>query len=359
MDMSPSAELFQEIKGNSVPVETFLEKIRAGNPVVDVRSPAEFTHGHIPGALNMPLFSNEERAMVGTLYTRKGKEDALTKGLEIIGPKLKDFANQGLSLAANHEMLIYCWRGGMRSASMAWLFETVGLKASVLTGGYKSYRRFVHESLSFPFRFIVIGGMTGSGKTEILSELGKLGHPVVDLEKLASHKGSVFGAIGEPVQPTTEQFENLLFEDLWVKDKAGPIFIEDESIAIGSVFLPKPFHQRMLQCPLVVIQVPREDRVLRLVNLYAGADKDILTRALHSIERRIGLEDTHKAMDHIEKGNFEEAVQTVLDYYDKLYFRTMQNFHKNKKTITLELTKTDTADNAQRFINCLIHENLL
>jgi len=359
MNMSHSTELFHEIKGNSIPVEIILEKIKAGNPVVDVRSPAEFTRGHIPGALNLPLFSDEERAIVGTLYTKKGKEDALTKGLEIIGPKLKDFARQGLSLAADHEILVYCWRGGMRSASMAWLFETVGLKASVLNGGYKSYRRFVHEFLSFPFPFIVIGGMTGSGKTEILSELGKLGHPVVDLEKLASHKGSVFGAIGEPGQPTTEQFENLLFEDLWVKDKAVPIFIEDESIAIGSVFLPKPFHQRMLHCPLVVIEVPRENRVMRLVNLYAGADKDILARALQSIERRIGLEDTRKAMGHIETGNFEEAVQTVLSYYDKMYFRTMQNHHKEKKTITLELTKTDTADNAQQIINRLIHDNLL
>ena len=359
MDASHSTELFHEIKGNSLPVEIFLEKTRAGNPVVDVRSPAEFSRGHIPGAFNIPLFSDEERAIVGTLYTRRGKEDALTKGLEIIGPKLKDFARQGLSLAANHEILIYCWRGGMRSASMAWLFETVGLKASVLAGGYKSYRHFVHEFLSFPFPFIVIGGMTGSGKTEILSELGKLGHPVVDLEKLASHKGSVFGAIGEPVQTTTEQFENLLFEDLWAKDKTGPIFIEDESIAIGPVFLPKPFHQRMLQCPLVVIEVPREDRVRRLVNLYAGADKDVLIRALHSLERRIGLEDTRKAIGHIDTGNFKEAVMTVLNYYDKVYFRTMQNHHKDKKTITLELTKTDNADNAHQIINCLILENIL
>lgn len=359
MDTSHSAELFHEIKGNSIPVEIILEKIRAGNPIVDVRSPAEFTRGHIPGAFNIPLFSDEERAIVGTLYTRKGKEDALTKGLEIIGPKLKDFARQGLSLAANHEILIYCWRGGMRSASMAWLFETVGMKASVLSGGYKAYRRFVHEFLSLPFPFIVIGGMTGSGKTEILSELGKMGYPVVDLEKLASHKGSVFGSIGEPVQPTTEQFENLLFENLWAKDKTGRIFIEDESIAIGSVFLPKPFHQRMLQCPLVIIEVPPEERVQRLVNLYAGADKNILIRALHSIERRIGLEDTRKAIGHIEMGDFEEAVRTVLNYYDKMYFRTMQSHHKDKKTITLELMKTEPADKAQRFINRLIHENLL
>jgi len=288
-------------KSNSIPVEAFLEKRKAGNPLIDVRSPSEFAHGHIPGAVNMPLFSDDERAIVGTLYLHKGKEDAFSKSLDIIGPKLKDFAVQGLSLAANHEILLYCWRGGMRSESMAWLFETSGLKTSVLTGGYKSYRRFVHEFLSYPFPFIVIGGMTGSGKTEILSELVKQGHIALDLENLASHKGSVFGAIGEPAQPTTEQFENLLFEDLWQKKKSGPIFIEDESIAIGSVFLPKPLHQRMLHCPLIVIGVPREDRIRRLLKLYTLADKDILTRALQRIERRIGMEDTHKAIGYVEK----------------------------------------------------------
>jgi tRNA 2-selenouridine synthase len=348
-----------EAKSNSFPVEAILEKRRTGSPLIDVRSPSEFAHGHIPGAVNIPLFSDEERAIVGTLYNHKGKEDALSKGLEIIGPKLKDFAGQGLSLATNHELVVYCWRGGMRSASMAWLFETLGLKASVLTGGYKSYRRFVHEFLSFSFSFIVIGGMTGSGKTEILTELGRLGHPVVDLEKLASHKGSVFGAIGEPAQPTTEHFENLLFEDLMVRKKESPIFIEDESIAIGSVFLPKPFYQRMLQCPLIILEVPLEERVSRLVSLYAGADKDILTGALHRLERRIGLSDTHKAIAHIETGNFEEAVMTVLNYYDKVYFRTMQNHHKDKKTITLELTKSNTADNAQLIADHLIQENLM
>ena len=168
----------QEVKSNCIPAEAFLEKRKSGNPVVDVRSPSEYMQGHIPGAVNMPLLSDEERAVVGTLYTRKGKEDAISTALEIIGPKLKDFASQGLSLAPDHEILIYCWRGGMRSSSMAWLFETVGLKASVLTGGYRSFRRFVHEFFSFPFRFIVIGGMTGSGKTEILTELGRQGSAV-------------------------------------------------------------------------------------------------------------------------------------------------------------------------------------
>jgi tRNA 2-selenouridine synthase len=359
MDNADAAEPFHEVKGHSLSVNSFLEKRNAGNPVVDVRSPGEFARGHIPGAINMPLFSNEERAVVGSLYTKKGKEDALQVSLEIIGPKLKDFAKQGISLAARHEILIYCWRGGMRSASMAWLFKTAGLKAYVLTGGYKSYRRFVHDYLSSPFQFIVIGGMTGSGKTEILRELGKMGYTMVDLEELASHKGSVFGAIGEGAQPTTEQFENLLFENLWLKNKNNPIFLEDESIAIGSVFLPKIFHQRMLQCPLVTIGVPYEDRVHRLVNLYTGVDKDILIAALHSIEKRLGTENMHKAIGLIAQGRFEEAVFIVLNYYDKMYFKTMQHHHKDKKTITLELTKSNATENAKQIVACVNHENLL
>jgi tRNA 2-selenouridine synthase len=349
----------QAVNANSLTVESFLQKRNSGCRVVDVRSPAEFTKGHIPGAINMPLFSDEERALVGTLYARSGKEDAISWSLEIIGPKLKDFARQGLSLAENQEILIYCWRGGMRSSSMAWLFETAGMKASVLTGGYKSYRRFLHDYLSYPFNFIVIGGMTGSGKTESLLELERLDYPVVNLEKLASHKGSVFGAIGEPAQPATEQFENLLFESILRLDKNKPIFIEDESISIGSVFLPKPFHQRMLDCPLVNLIVPYEDRIIRLVNLYTSADKEILIRALIRIGKRIGTEDTQKAIDLIRQGNFEEAVFIVLKYYDKVYYRTMQHHHKDKKSISLELLKAGVDQYAKQVIVCLTYEKLL
>ncbi|MBN1413734.1 MAG: tRNA 2-selenouridine(34) synthase MnmH [Bacteroidales bacterium] len=354
-----STEPPQPIKNSSLSVETFLGKRNSGNPIVDVRSPAEYAKGHIPGAVNMPLFTNEERAMIGTLYTKSGKEDALSRGLEIIGPKLKDFARQGLSLAENHEILVYCWRGGMRSSSMAWLFETIGCKASVLTGGYQSYRHFIHKYLSSSFNFIVIGGMTGSGKTEILVELDRMGYQVINLEKLASHKGSVFGAIGESGQPSTEQFENLLFENIARFDKKKLIFIEDESIAIGSVFLPKPFYERMLQCPLLNLVVPFEDRINRLVNLYAGANTEILNRALKKIEKRIGMENTRKAIDYIREHNFREAVFIVLRYYDKVYYKTMQRHHKEKKTITLELHNKAMTESIQQIIHDLNTNKLL
>lgn len=349
----------QAATGNSLTAALFLQKRKSGCPVVDVRSPAEYKKGHIPGAGNMPLFNDEERALVGTLYAKSGKEDALSKSLEIIGPKLQDFAQQGLSLSEGQEVLLYCWRGGMRSAGMARLFGTIGITASVLDGGYKSYRRHLHDFLALPFRFIVIGGMTGSGKTEVLAELEKMGYPVVDLERLAHHKGSVFGAIGEPPQPTTEHFENLLFERMALLKSDNPVFIEDESISIGSVFLPGPFHRRMLACPLLELAVPYEDRIDRLVKVYAGADMDVLTGALARIERRIGTEDTQKAVCLIREGRTEEAVSIILRYYDKVYNRTRQVLHKGKEIITLELIKAGADEYARQVIACLLHKNLL
>jgi tRNA 2-selenouridine synthase len=340
-------------------VRDFLARRNAGNPVIDVRSPAEFRQGHIPGALHIPLFTDEERATIGTLYSRSGKEDAVAKGLEIIGPKLKDFARKGLSIEENRDILLYCWRGGMRSASMAWLFETIGRKAFMLEGGYKSYRRYIHDYLSLPFHFIIIGGLTGSGKTELLTELEKSGHPVVNLEKIASHKGSVFGSIGEKEQPTTEQFENMLYENMSSFDQNISIFIEDESISIGSVFLPKPFHDRMLLCPLVIINVPYEDRIKRLVALYTSVDADILISAVEKIEKRLGSEDTQKVTGCIRQQNYEEAIFTVLKYYDKVYYRTMQSHFKEKKIITLDFNESSMPENAKYLADCLKTEKLI
>ncbi|MBN2274438.1 MAG: tRNA 2-selenouridine(34) synthase MnmH [Bacteroidales bacterium] len=359
MEKDLLSDIKQTTKSNNVSVESFLQKRDEGYPLIDVRSPAEYEKGHIPGAVNIPLFNNEERALIGTLYFKRGKEDAVSRSLEVIGPKLKDFATKGISLAENQEILVYCWRGGMRSSSMAWLFETIGLKTSVLTGGYKSYRHYIHNYLSYPFSFIVIGGMTGSGKTELLTELNRQGYPVVNLEKLASHKGSVFGAIGEPDQPTNEHFENLLFENMFLLDKEKPVFIEDESISIGSLFIPKPFHQRMLECPLLNLIVPHEERIERLVNIYTCVEKKVLIHALGKIEKRLGTENTRRAIGLICRDNFDEAVFIVLHYYDKIYYRTMQNLHKGEKTINLEFRNADLAERSQQIIACLTYEKLL
>jgi tRNA 2-selenouridine synthase len=171
-------------------------------PFVDVRTPSEFSKGHIPGAINIPLFSDEERSVVGTVYKREGEREAVLKGLSFVGPKMTAMLDRGIDLAGNKRQLgVYCWRGGRRSASMAWLFSQGDIKCSLLAGGYKNYRTHVLDEFGKERNIIIVGGMTGSGKTEILKEIDLMGEQVIDLEGIANHRGSAFGAIGRPPQP--------------------------------------------------------------------------------------------------------------------------------------------------------------
>lgn len=288
-------------------------------PVVDVRTPAEFEQGHIPGARNIPLFSNEERARVGKTYKQAGKNEAVIAGLEYAGPKMKDLALQASKLAKNNTLLVHCWRGGMRSASMAWLFKTVGLESHILEGGYKSFRRFVLEYLEKDFPFIVVGGLTGSGKTDILHELSRQGQQVLDLERLASHKGSAFGGLGEETQRTNEQFENDIFWELHKMDMDQPIWLEDESRNIGRNTLPSGIHRHIRCSSLIFLDVPFEERVNRLVKDYAKfPDKDLCI-SVEKIRPRLGDQAAREAIDGIKDGDYGKTARLVLHYYDKSY----------------------------------------
>lgn len=299
-------------------------------PVIDVRSPAEFEHGHIPGAVNLPLFSNEERSVIGTLYLQKGSSEAILKGLELIGPKMKEFASLALQIAPDCHALLHCWRGGMRSNSMAWLLNTVGIQTDTLEGGYKSFRNWARVCFSEPYNLVIIGGMTGSGKTDVLEALELMGKQVIHLERLACHKGSVFGGFGMPSQPTTEQFENNLFMQLRQINPSEIIYVEDESLAIGKVFIPRPFYDRMVSAPAVNLVVPLKQRIQRLMAGYAGENKDQLISNVQRIQKRLGLENTSLVIESIQNGEMEKAIEKVLHYYDKLYMRTM-SLHKRKK----------------------------
>ena len=288
-------------------------------PVIDVRSPKEFSQGHIPGAFSIPLFSDEERAQVGITYTKSGNRLATMKGLEIVGPKLKDYAVQAQKIAPGGEVLVHCWRGGMRSEAMAWLFSFSGLKTSVLEGGYRAYRRYIRDALSIGPSMIVLGGMTGSGKTEILRHLSEQGDQVVDLENLAHHKGSAFGSLGEPEQPTTEQFENDLAKVWMALDPGKPAWIEDESLNIGKVIIPDVFFQRMRNSPMYYIDLSFENRVERLLKEYGSFDREILTEIIIKISKRMGGDITKYATDSLLRNDKKKAVETVLSYYDKTY----------------------------------------
>jgi len=321
-------------------VAIFIDSARS-IPVIDVRSPKEFLQGHIPGAVNLPLFSDEERAVVGTTYTKKGKDAALLAGLDFVGPKMVDFVKIARKHARNNEVLVHCWRGGMRSEAMAWLFRFAGLQTSVLEGGYKAYRRFIRESLAAGPELIVLGGMTGSGKTELLHFLEEQGEQVLDLEALANHKGSAFGALGQSEQPTNEQFENDLAAKWLTFDPDKPVWLEDESLNIGKVIIPEVLFQRMSKAPLVLIDVPFEDRIERLTLDYGTFDVAALAEILQKISRRIGNEMAGFAIDALNAGDVKTAVSTVLRYYDKTYEYGLskRNFKDIKKVNFAEFRK--------------------
>jgi tRNA 2-selenouridine synthase len=216
-------------------------------------------------------------------------------------------------------ILVHCWRGGMRSEHMAALFEKEGYLAGLMAGGYKAYRRYVRSSFIAPVPVIVVGGYTGSGKTELLGMIARLGCQVIDLEELACHKGSSFGALGQPPQPTNEQFENDLFMHWSGMDLSKPVWLEDESRMIGKVTLPDPVFEKISNGILLHIEVPKPIRVKRLVLEYAAFDKRLLAEAVGRISERLGRPRTREALEAIENGEFEKVADNVLRYYDKSY----------------------------------------
>ncbi len=303
---------------NNISVGDFV-KLSKDIPVIDVRSPKEYNTGHIPGSFNIPIFNNEERTIVGTIYKQKNKNDAILKGLDFVGPKLSDFLKQAQKITANNKLIVYCWRGGMRSASMAWLFETAGIQSYIIEGGYKSYRK--HGKLNFTKtkKLIVLGGFTGCGKTEILHKIHEQGEQVIGLEKIANHKGSVFGALGQNSQPTNEQFENNLIAE-WMKlDLNKPIWVEDESHSIGSNWIPDELYNLMKISPVLKIELDKKTRIKRLVNEYAVFDNKTLESCIQKIEKRLGGQNVKQAIESLEKGDLSNVADITLNYYDKSY----------------------------------------
>jgi len=318
-------------------------------PIIDVRSPAEYAHAHIPGAYNIPLFSNDERAQVGTSYKKQGKEKAVILGLELVGSKLADYVRQARPLAVENKLLVHCWRGGMRSASMAWLLNTAGLQAKTLIGGYKAYRRHIKSSFAKDFELLILGGMTGSGKTEILLEMARQGEQVIDLEGLAHHKGSAFGSIGQLKQDSTEQFENNLFEDWKKLDENKIVWLEDESQAIGSVRIPEELYIRIRKSPVIKINLPKKERIEWLVKDYGSFDKEKLKNAVLRIEKRLGGVRTKESIDAIDSNDFHKVADITLEYYDKAYNYGLSN-RTDQSVFDIDLDKISPKENAQKII---------
>lgn len=315
-------------------------------PIIDVRSPGEFEKGHIPNAINISLFTNDERAHVGTVYVQQSQEAAIKLGYEYVTPKLQNFINDALNVAPKAEVIVHCWRGGMRSHAFAQHLSDNGFSdVKLIIGGYKTYRNYVLDTLATPSKIKVLGGYTGSGKTYILEELKKLGHQVIDLEGLANHKGSTFGGIGQLEQPTVEQFENNLYEEFRQLDLTKPIWVEDESYDIGRVKIPKPFFDQMQNSQFYFIELSQHERAKHLAAEYGICDNKMLTEAIYRISKRLGGLSVKNAISALEHDDYYDVAMIALHYYDKLYLKGMNNLNR-KNVITIPLPTINHYENA-------------
>jgi tRNA 2-selenouridine synthase len=302
---------------------------------IDVRSPAEFEHAHIPHALNLPLFDNEQRALIGTTYKKQSREAAIKVGLPLFGNKMLPMIETVEAWIKDRQkendltkptIYVHCWRGGMRSAAVAWLLDLYGYKVIQLTGGYKAYRNWVLAQFTIPYSLKVLGGYTGSGKTEILHALQEKNYAVIDLEGLAHHKGSAYGAIGQLPQPSQEMFENIVAEKLLeVNKKQKSIWIEDESQRIGTVLIPTPLFHLMRNSTCYFMTIPFEQRLNFIVEGYGSFDQKSLIEATMRIQKRLGGLETKTAVDFITAGALKEAFSILLKYYDKWYEKNAKN----------------------------------
>ncbi len=314
-------------------------------PVADVRTPAEFEQGHICGAFNIPLFSNDERVKVGTAYKQVGREDAIILGFDLVGPKWSGFIKQALEIAPGKKIAVHCWRGGMRSGAMAWALNLYGFDVYLLEGGYKKYRNWVLDKFNNKFNIHILGGLTGSGKTKVLHQLKKLGEPVIDLEDLAQHQGSAFGSMNAMTQPTQEQFENDLATQLNTLNAEKPVWIEDESITIGKRFIPSGLFHQMRETVVFALKMPLEERVKFLVSEYGTLDKEFLKTCTEKIWKRLGPEQTKNAVTAIDEGRMADFIRIVLVYYDKTY-RNGISKRQPENIIEIECAGTNAEVNA-------------
>jgi len=312
-------------------------------PVIDVRSPGEFERGHIPGAISVPLFDDDQRAVVGTLYKQQGREPAIQRGLDIATAKSDNLATEIARHVGDADFILHCWRGGMRSRGVAWLCDQRGLKPKLLEGGYKSFRRAAHRNFEQHRDIILLAGKTGTGKTLLLEKLAEAGQQTIDLEGLAVHRGSAFGGIPDTPQPTTEHFENLLFLQWSRLDARRPVWIEGENQSIGKVRVPVPVFRQMTNSPIVVVEVNRQKRVDFLLDQYSYLTDEHLTESVHRIQKRLGGLRLTQAIKAIESGDRRSFVEITLEYYDKTYGKALEN-KQELGIFTVEMSKPADSD---------------
>lgn len=324
---------------------TFLdptEFLTLSDIILDVRSPGEYAQGHVPEAVSFPLFSDEERAQVGICYKHQGRNAAVELGFAIAGPKFAGFIAQARELAGDRRVRMYCWRGGMRSEAVSWVLEMAGFQVSLLVGGYKAFRRWVLEMVQEPRQILILGGMTGTGKTAVLHQLSAMGEQVLDLEHLANHRGSSYGSLGMPPQPSTEHFENQVALAWAQSDPNRPLWIEAESKRVGTCRIPEPIFQQMDQAPVVELVRSLQERLTMLVEDYGFASTEALVTATQRIRKRLGGLRTQQAVELLQQRHLKEAFAIILEYYDKTY-----RYDLSRRSVTIYPISIEGLDAAQ------------
>jgi tRNA 2-selenouridine synthase len=398
-----------------IQIEQFLE-LSKEYPVIDVRSAGEYNHAHIPGAYNLPLFTDGERKIVGTAYKQQSREQAIKIGLDFFGIKMRKMVEEAETIVFSREslvgsspaviglpavmqesggnlkneenglktndlptgqadsrlVLVYCWRGGMRSAGVAWLLDLYGFKVYTLTGGYKKFRSYVLDTFKLPFQLKIVGGYTGSGKTELLKSLQQKGEKVIDLEGIANHKGSAFGNLGMPAQPSQEMFENILAQRLIeagskksevrefpasdFQPQTSCLWLEDEAQRIGLVNIPNDLWKTMRQSPVYFLDIPFEERLKHIVQEYGSFDQEKVIDAIIRISQKLGNLNAKTAISLLKEGKIAESFSILLQYYDKLYFKSLHNREGiNSLLHTVECISV-TPENTKQLVPYLQHQ---
>jgi tRNA 2-selenouridine synthase len=305
------------------------ETLCAYDAIVDVRSPAEFAEDHVPGAINLPVLTNEERAEVGTIYVQESRFRARRIGAAMIARNVARYLETELKdKDGAFRPLIYCWRGGQRSNAMAVILSSIGWRTGVLSGGYKTYRRRVSSALydaELPHRLVLIDGPTGCGKTELLSRLAERGLQVLDLEGLAAHRGSLFGAIPGAPQPSQKMFESRLLAAVEALDPARPVYAEAESSKIGERMIPPALWARMEAAPRIGLSAPLEARARYSVDRYGEHTRDpaALDEILARVPDRLGRKLLAEWRELAAAGQFEALAAALIElHYDPSYRRS-------------------------------------
>ena len=299
---------------------------------IDVRSPSEYKSETIPGAINIPIFNDEERSLIGTVYKQESVEKAKKIGVDLVSKKLPNIYGKVVELNKKYDNLVFfCARGGMRSRALVSLFESIGINAFKLEGGYKYYRKYVYThlpNLISNIQFIVLYGNTGTGKTHILQNLKRKGMDIVDLEGCANHRGSILGSVGLGQQNTQKMFESLLYQSLFNR-KTDLVFVEGESRRIGKDIIPEYLFEAMNEGINIKIEANMDTRITNILDSYVHDTDNELIESLDHLRKHLGDKNIDRYIELVKNHQYETvAEELMIKYYDPMYEHNDREYSK-------------------------------